>query len=276
MQKERSRLSKLFVNKLTSNLKIIGSASNNVDAEFTFSNRHICMSMNEIYDFLRELTENNNREWFALNKERYLRIQTVFHKFVENIIAEIATFDPSVTHLGIKDCTYRIYRDIRFSADKRPYKTHMGIFINPPYGKRVNTSGYYIHLEPDNSFVCAGTVCLESKIIKAIRQAIYDNIEEYRNIVESKEFKACFNHLGDNYLKTAPKGFPKDWKHIDYLRPRDFIAMRRLPDDFFCKEDTTNRLHPYLVQAKRFNDFINFTIEDFIEDISPEPLPHIY
>lgn len=232
--------------------------------------------MKEVYRFLRELSENNNREWFATNKERYHDIQAIFHQLVERLISEISTFDSSAAHLGVKDCTYRIYRDIRFSADKRPYKTHMGIFINPPYGKRVNTCGYYIHLEPENSFVCAGTVCLEPKVIKAIRQAIYDNIDEYRNIVESREFKACYDRLGDNCLKTAPKGFPKDWEHIDYLRPRDFLAMRRLPDDFFCAPDAHIALRPYLEQAKRFNDFINFTIEDFIEGTSSEPLPHIY
>ena len=152
----------------------------------------------------------------------------------------------------------------------------MGIFINPPYGKRINTGGYYIHIEPDHSMICAGTIGLEPKIIKAVRQAIFDNIDEYRDIVESAEFRQCFDHLGDNFLKTTPKGFPKDWPHIDYIRPRDFIAMRRIDDRFLCDDNAIEALLPYLVQAKRFNDFINYTIEDFIDGDDHSPLPHIY
>ncbi len=232
--------------------------------------------MNEIFDFLRRLKENNNREWFNNNKSEYLKIRENFDKFVEALLAIISTFDSSVVHLSVKDCTYRIYRDVRFSADKSPYKTHMGIFINPPYGKKANTCGYYIHLEPDNCFVCAGTICLESKIIKAIRQSIYDNIDEYRAIVEDLQFQKHFDKLGDNFLKTAPKGFPKDWEFIDYIRPKDFLAYHNLSEDFFI-DNPVKKLLPYLQQAKRFNDFINFTIEDFISDNDEsELIPHIY
>lgn len=232
--------------------------------------------MQNVYKFLSDIRLNNNREWFAIHKSEFQQAQTEFFNFVETLLAQIATFDTSVSYLNVKDCTYRIYRDIRFSADKSPYKTHFGTFINPPYGKRHNTCGYYVHIEPGNSFVCAGTVCLESKVIKAIRQSIFDNIEEYRAIVESVEFRQCFDILGDNMLKTYPKGFPKDWEYIDYLRPRDFIAMHRLPDSFFQNRDAAKKLLPYMVQAKRFSDFINYTIEKFLPDYEQEDIPYIY
>lgn len=232
--------------------------------------------MKSVYDFLSLLRDNNCREWFADHKEQYRSVQATHHAFAQRLLDLIATFDSEVSHLSVKDCTYRIYRDIRFSADKRPFKTHMGIFINPPYGKRINTGGYYIHIEPGHSMICAGTIGLEPKIIKAVRQAIFDNIDEYRDIVESAEFRKCFDHLGDNFLKTTPKGFPKDWPHIDYIRPRDFIAMRRIDDRFLCDDNAIEALLPYLVQAKRFNDFINYTIEDFIDGDDHSPLPHIY
>ncbi len=232
--------------------------------------------MKQVYQFISELTANNNREWFAAHKDEYNKATATFHSFAQRMIDMIATFDSAAAHLSVKDCTYRIYRDVRFSADKRPYKIHMGLFINPPYGKRINTCGYYIHIEPGHSMICAGTIGLESKVIKAIRQAIFDNIDEYRAIVESQEFKGYFSCLGDNFLKTAPKGFPKDWEHIDYIRPRDFIAYQPVDDDFLCSDDIVEKLKKYCIQAKRFNDFINFTIEDFIEGTSSEPLPHIY
>lgn len=220
--------------------------------------------MREILDFLTSLRNNNNREWFNSNKDKYMAIQSKTNRLTEELIAQLSTIDSSASHLSVKDCTYRIYRDIRFSADKSPFKTHIGIFINPPYGKRINTGGYYLHIEPGNSMICAGTVALDTKVVKALRQAIYDNIEEYRAIVESAEFKLCYDKLGLNPLKTAPKGFRKDWEHIDYLRPRDFIAYRELSDNFICNNNLPKILHEYFVQAKRFNDFINFTIEDFI------------
>jgi len=220
--------------------------------------------MNQVIDFLRELRLNNNRQWFNANKERYLEAKAFAEQLCEQLIAVITSFDPRAALLTPADCMYRIYRDTRFSADKTPYKTHIGIFINPPYGKKSPTCGYYLHIEPDNCFLCAGTICLPTKTIQAIRQSIYDDIDEYRSIVESPEFTCCYTKLGDNFLKTAPKGFPKDWPYIDYIRPRDFMALQSLTNDFMCRPSLADSLAESLRQAKRFNDFINFTIEQMM------------
>lgn len=220
--------------------------------------------MKNLFQFLSDLRHNNNREWFIANKHRYLEAKATADSFTENLIEIIGNFDSRTRLLSPKDCTYRIYRDVRFSADKTPYKTHIGIFINPPYGKKCNTCGYYVHLEPGNSIVCGGTIGLESKVIKAIRQSIYDEIDEYRSIVESSEFRTHFSELGMNMLKTTPKGFSKDWEYIDYLRPKDFCCSQALPDKFFFSGDVAVKLEPYLRQAKRFNDFINYTIENYL------------
>lgn len=234
--------------------------------------------MKSIFKFLRLIRDNNNREWFAANKSIYLSAQAKANNFAESLIAAVATIDAAAGNLTVKDCTYRIYRDTRFSADKTPYKTHIGIFINPPFGKKTNSAGYYVHLEPDNCFICAGTVCLETPIIKAIRKSIFDNISDYRDIVENPEFRSLFTSIGDNLLKTAPKGFDKNWEYIDYLRPKDFIAIGHVNDNFFFDESSLiDRIMPYLKQAKRFNDFLNFTIDDFIiPDNEKEELPYIY
>lgn len=219
--------------------------------------------MNRLYDFLRELRQNNNREWFAEHKDEYLHAREATARLTEKLIAAVATVDPEAARLRVEDCTYRIYRDTRFSPDKTPYKTHIGIFINPPLGKKSLTCGYYFHLEPDNSFVACGTVCLPSPVIKAIRQSIFDEIDEYRSIVEDAAFKACFPVVGENLLKTAPKGFPKDWPYVAYLRPRDFMASMPVADDLMMAPDVAERLMPAIKQAWRFNRFMNFTIEDF-------------
>ena len=103
----------------------------------------------EILAFLKDLAAHNNREWFAENKSRYEEVKSLFHILVQDLILSISSFDESVKHLQVKDCTYRIYRDIRFSQDKTPYKQHIGAYINAK-GKKSLHGGYYLHLEPDN------------------------------------------------------------------------------------------------------------------------------
>ncbi len=101
-------------------------------------------------------------------------------------------------------------------------------------------------------------------MLKALRQSVYDEIDEYRSIVEDPEFRKFFDTIGDDPLKTAPKGFPKDWEHIDYLKPRNFIASGPLDEKTVCDPGFMDMLAPAVAQAARFNRFMNFTIEDFI------------
>ncbi|MBD5283152.1 MAG: DUF2461 domain-containing protein [Bacteroides sp.] len=218
--------------------------------------------MKEVYKFLKDLSRNNNREWFLANKQRYLDVKARVDELASLLIGLVSEFDPRASRLSASDCTYRIYRDTRFSNDKTPYKTHFGIFINPPLGKKGETLGYYFHLEPEASLVCAGTIWLPPKVLKAVRQSIVDEIDEYRGIVESPDFKACYPELGFDKLKTAPKGFDKDWEFIDYLRPRGFGAQSPVPDSFYDLDGLTERLRPYIRQAWLYNRFINYTVEE--------------
>lgn len=220
--------------------------------------------MKQLYSFLRELKLNNNRDWFNANKERYLHAKSEAERLTQDLINAVATVDPEAARLTPADCTYRIYRDTRFSPDKTPYKTHIGIFINPPGGKKALTGGYYFHLEPDNSLIAAGNICHPAPILKALRQAVFDEIDEYRSIVEDPAFLLHFSEIGENPLKTVPKGFPKDWPFLEYIKPRDFTVAGALPDSTLCRRDAAEALLPAIRQAARFNRFINFTIEDFI------------
>ena len=218
--------------------------------------------MEEIMKFLRDLRENNTREWFNAHKDVYKSVNSKVDALASALIGKVSEFDPDAMHLTPADCTYRIYRDTRFSADKSPYKTHIGIFINPPFGKKSMRCGYYLHIEPANCFFAAGTVCLPTTVVRAIRQSIYDEIDEYRSIVESPEFLAVLPEVGMNPLKTAPKGFPKDWPYIQYLRPRDFCCSGPLSEKFMCRHDLPEALYPALLQARRYNDFINYAIDE--------------
>ena len=218
--------------------------------------------MKEILKFLKELNRNNNREWFEAHKCDYLKIKAKVEDLAQRLINEVAKFDPEAAYLAPSDCTYRIYRDTRFSQDKTPYKNHIGIFVNPPYGKKVNRMGYYLHLEPGNSLLAAGTVCLPSKTVTAIRKSIFDNVEEYLAIVESPGFKEVYPEVGENCLKTAPKGFPKDWEYLPLVRPRDYVASHMLSDAELCESGFIEKAGRLFAVAKPFNDFINFAIDE--------------
>lgn len=220
--------------------------------------------MNEIYRFLKDLSRNNNREWFQANKKRYLEIKEKADELTNVLIGLVSEFDPRASRLSVKDCTYRIYRDTRFSLDKTPYKNHIGIFINPQTGKKGETLGYYFHLEPGNSLICCGTGWMDSKIVKAVRQSVYEDIDEYREIVENPEFRKCYTELGMDKLKTAPKGYDKEWEYIDYLRPRSFGASSVVSDTFYDIEGLRERLRPYIQQGWLYNRFVNFTIEQVL------------
>lgn len=227
--------------------------------------------MREVIKFLKDLSKNNNKAWFDENKLRYHAVKEKIDLLTQLLIAAVAELDSDASRLSVKDCTYRIYRDLRFSQDKTPYKTHIGIFVNPPFGKKGLTGGYYLHIEPGNCMFAAGNICHPAPLLKAIRQSILDNMDEYQEIVESNEFKKFFFKVGDNLLKTVPKGFPKDIENIRYILPRDFVAYSDVPIEKMKLPEIIPALRPMILQAKRFNDFLNFTCTDMSANLLPHP-----
>lgn len=218
--------------------------------------------MKEIFDFLKALAKNNTREWMAAHNDEYQRVKALRDDIARQFINEVALVDPDAANLTPKDVTYRFMRDTRFSQDKTPYKTHVGFFVCPPYGKKSLLNGYYLHLEPGHSIICGGNYCLPTPLLTAIRNEIRANIDEYVGIVESPEFKQFFPTVGDEKLKAAPKGFDKNWPYIDYVKVKDFGVFQSLPDSFFYRKDAIAALLPQLQQIKRLNDFINFSITE--------------
>lgn len=213
-------------------------------------------NLKNIYEFLEELKLNNNRDWFIEHKKDYESVRKIFEAYVQKVINRIAVFDPLVMPIKVKDCMFRIYRDVRFSANKEPYKTHFGAYINPR-GRKSESFGYYIHLEPGGSLLAGGSIGLPTKRLNKIREAIYEQVDVYIDIVEDSSFKKYYPTVGMDFLKTAPKGFPKDFEYIDYLKCREFVCSHDLSDDFFLKDTALDEIGDAFEQAKRYGDFIN-------------------
>ena len=134
--------------------------------------------MREILQFLRDLSRNNNREWFLSNKQRYQQVQSRWYAYCEALVSAIGQYDSDIASLTIKDCTYRIHRDTRFSPDKSPYKTHCGAFFSKG-GKRSMHAGYYFHVGtgegegyPYCHMLASGNYCFEPRVIKMLREDI--------------------------------------------------------------------------------------------------------
>ena len=188
-------------------------------------------------DFLKKLKQNNNREWFEKNKPVYNVAKKEFEEFISAIIAGISSFDPAVKHLEAKKCLFRINRDVRFAKDKSPYKSNFGAIISPG-GKKSFSAGYYIHLEPGNSFFAGGVYMPPAPELHAIRQEIDYNTKEFQKIILEKNFKKHFGKLDESdKLKTAPKGYAKDHPAIEILKNKSYIVVNEVQDDQILKAD---------------------------------------
>ena len=219
-----------------------------------------------IFDFLRNITVNNNREWFQAHKPEYQAARTEFETNMQQAIGRIAEFDPTIAHVTVKDTIYRFNRDTRFSPDKSPYKRHFGSFINAK-GKKALRGGYYIHLEPGQCMLAVGNYWLPTNILTACRNEMMANVDEWLQCVESREFKKFFmgkdGGFGLEKLKTCPSGFPRDWEHVEYLRLKDYCAWVNVPDDFFATDNWMNQMSRIFKAGKPMMDFMNAVIDDY-------------
>lgn len=187
--------------------------------------------MKNVFPFLKQLKNHNNKDWFDANKEKYLVAKEEFEEFIDLVIIGIKKFDKKIDDsITAKKSTFRIYKDVRFSKDKTPYKTNMGASMNPG-GKKSTTAGYYLHCEPGNCFVAGGVWMPEPATLNAIRQEIDYNPKPLQKIMGSASFKKYFKGFDDEgKLKSAPKGFDKDHPLIDLLKNRHFIVSHNLSD----------------------------------------------
>jgi len=210
------------------------------------------------FDFLDTLKINNNRDWFIENRSFYLEAKDNFELFVQEIINKIADFEPIIKGLEVKSCVYRINRDIRFSHDKSPYKSHLGAFIVRGGKKNGDKfAGYYIHIEPGNSIIAGGSYMPPTPWLSAIREKIAEEPERLINITSNKDFIKYFGSIDGEKLKKAPKGYPPDHPHIDLLKYKSYLVVNEVPDKNVLNPEYFDHVIKVLKAMKPFNDFLN-------------------
>jgi uncharacterized protein (TIGR02453 family) len=219
------------------------------------------MISNKIYQFLKELSENNNRPWFQANKDRYEEARSEFEGFISRLILGIASFDPPIGELEAKRCIFRIYRDTRFSKDKKPYKTNFGAHLASTDAKPHDRAGYYIHLQPDNSFLAGGAYLPPAPWLKAIRDTIDQKGRELIKILNHPDFKKYFGEMEGEKLKTTPRDYPADHPFIELLRYKSFLDVHKLNDKDTMSENFLKTAANVFKVLKPFDDFLNNSVD---------------
>jgi uncharacterized protein (TIGR02453 family) len=208
--------------------------------------------------YLKAIEKNNNREWFLENKSLYNEARGNFEAFVQELIDEITVFEPIMKGLEVKSCVYRFNRDIRFSNDKSPYKTHFGAFIVRGGKKNGDKlAGYYFHIEPGKSIIAGGAYMPPAAWLSAIREKIHDNSTEIREIIKNKEFIKYFGKIDGEKLKKAPKGYPTDHPDIELLKFKSYLVFDEVKDDFVLSSELFNHTIKVFKAMKPLNDFLN-------------------
>lgn len=210
----------------------------------------------KVFDFLKKLTTNNNREWFNENKSLYTDSQENIVAFLEDLLTEMSEFDEGLGKIDAKKSLFRIYRDTRFSKDKIPYKTNFGASLG--MGKGSQKGGYYLHMEPGKSFIAGGIYMPESSVLKELRKEISLYGEDFLKILNNKDFKKHFPELDqDDKLKKIPQGFEKEDPMGEYLKLKNFIVVYYLKDEEILDKNAVKNLTKIFKLMKPLNDFLN-------------------
>lgn len=250
--------------------------------------------MRSLLIFLSELACHNDREWFMQNKPRYDVLRREFEQFSTDYITRLSQIDPSIQELTAKDCIWRIYRDVRFSADKRPYKEWFGVFPAAPVpgkphsgGKHSEHAGYYLHIQPGHCLFAGGIWCPSPELLRALRREILANYDEVADIMHTAEWKTFFGDFDtDNMLKKIPSEFAPElaqlqttmaaasqsalcqqpdqpsWATIaDWVKRKSFTYSTPLSDEDICSPNLLDHLMDIAKAAKPMNDFLNYTFE---------------
>lgn len=221
-----------------------------------------------VYEYLNDLSQNNNREWFMANKDRYEAARADFLEFVEALIPEIYKIDPSIGMQKAQNCMYRIYRDLRFSPDKTPYKTHFAVYIATGGVKQHGRPGYYLHIQNGESAFGGGIFMPSPELLDAIRKEIYYNIDTFKSIIGSKEYKKYFPSIlwKIEMLKKAPKGFDPAFPDIDLLKYKHYVSEASIANDTATSEGFLR----HVAELARITHPLNQFIQDVMFDLSQQ------
>lgn len=226
--------------------------------------------MQQVIDFLKDLSQNNNKEWFNANRDRYIEAKGEILVLTSKLIEGIRSFDDSIGALSPSSCTYRIFRDTRFSKDKSPYKTQMGIFINRG-GKKSGYSGYYFQvssgLDPYSQchMAAVGDYWCDPKVLKILREDIDMGHGDFRSKVDAA--KGFFLDQSDT-LKKVPRGFAEESPEAEFLKLKKYCLCSYVDDDFVNSPSLADNLVELFRPTKPFLDYINRAVEYVQEEAS--------
>ena len=220
------------------------------------------MLSKEAVKFIDDLAQNNSTEWMHANKKRYEAYKKDYHSYIGMVLDEMKILDPSLENLEVKKCTFRINRDIRFSKNKQPYKTNIGLWF--PTNSTKNAPGYYLHFEKGNSFVAGGVYCPETTELKKIRKEIEFFYDDLNEILNEKKFIEQYKTLSvdeNNKLKKAPKDFDSNHPAIELLKFKSFTAAQKIDDKLFFQPDFSKKIAQKMIVLKPLNDYLNRALE---------------
>ncbi len=212
--------------------------------------------------FLKDLKKNNNRPWFENHRKQFEIAKTDFQSFIEHLIAAISTFDKPIGNLTVKECVFRINRDVRFSKDKSPYKSNMAGYFNKG-GKKSSGAGYYIHIEPGKSFAAGGMWMPLPPDLAKIRQEIDYSFDEWKKMIGNASFKKLFTAgiRSDEILVRPPKGYDENNPAIEYLKMKSFVISRSFTDAEVQNKTFIKDVTKTFQAMKPLVDFLNKAIE---------------
>ncbi|RPE13384.1 DUF2461 domain-containing protein [Chitinophaga lutea] len=212
--------------------------------------------------FLKDLRLHNDKAWFDENKAQYHQAKEDFESLVQQIIDGLVKMDPAMAGLQVKDCVFRIYKDVRFSKDKTPYKTNMGASFSKG-GKKSPYAGYYFHLEPGgNSFAGGGIWMPEAPVLKKIRQEIDYNFPTFESIVGQKEFIRVFGKVNGDTLKTVPQGYHEDNPAIAYIKLKSLVVTHNVTDEAAIQPTLVREILRTFAVMQPFVNFLNSAQHD--------------
>lgn len=213
--------------------------------------------------FLDDLKANNNRDWFIANKKRYDIFKADYHQMVARFLEAMKPLDPSLGMLEVKNCTFRINRDIRFSKDKSPYKSHIGVWLSSG-AKGNNRAGYYVHIERGASFIAGGFYAPLAEDLKKVRKEIAFFHEDLEAILDDKKFRKEFGTFARNEktaLKNPPRGYDKEHPAVDLLKLKSFEVMQQFDINEITQENFVQEKVKKLLLLKPLNEFMNRALE---------------
>ena len=218
--------------------------------------------MEQVISFLEELAQHNYKEWFDVHKGEYLQAKNTIAEVAVDLISRIAAFDPRMKGLRVEDCTYRIYRDIRFSADKTPYKTHMGIYVCAG-GKKSGRAGYYLHIEPATNtyFLCSGLYNPTKEMIKSVREEIMLSGEKFDGAIKAAK---GFEIDWEGALTRLPLGWQPS-QYSDYYRLKSYIIIKYVDKKYITAGNLASRVARDLKPTAPFCELLNRCVDLVLE-----------